>query len=98
MEARDESLRRLDENLTQDGHSVMARLLSRSHGALIDSGEITATLILSEVPRENWRDLMVARSLFLKTKLSLTTAVAWSNFAMTPRSCTRHWVLHRPPT
>jgi hypothetical protein len=37
---------------------------------LIDSGPVTATLPLREVPREKWRDLMLARRSFLAIKLS----------------------------
>lgn len=37
---------------------------------LIDSGPITATLALRDVPRAQWRDLMLARRTFLAIKLS----------------------------
>ena len=56
-------LKELEQELISEGIAVMAFVR-------INSGPISATDKLREVPKEKWRDLMVARRLHMKTKLA----------------------------
>jgi hypothetical protein len=47
----------------------MARLTKSHGGALIDSGPITATSKLEDVPQEHWYSLMCHREMFVKARL-----------------------------
>src|SRR6516164_256326 len=49
--------------------TIMGRITKSVGGVLIDSGSITATSKLDEVPEKSWYNLMCQREMFVKARL-----------------------------